>query len=286
MNKKFYWIGLPICFICLVGITYLIPKTYESSFVVAKESERARDGDRSLSLHKPDQYELGFLRTENAIDAYAYDAIIHSDAFLFDLLDMHVRTLDGCFEGSYADYYAKDKQTQTSKHQIVDDEHIRWKTIQQENIKTHLSKSIKVDMDHETNFVTIRCIAYDPLVAVMMSEAVEEHLRAHIETYQQEKMQQTLAQLSASTTQAKADYEQDPTPEKEAIYKSFARQEVIYKAQMNYSPAFVVLANPSFSYRKAGPSRWKMPFTITLILGLVIYGWKKRREIVAFFHED
>lgn len=288
MNKLVYWIGLPICFVILCGISFLLPKTYQSVFVITQEAEDAPRGYQSLALYSPDQYDLGILRSLNEIDEDAYSTIISSDAFLAGLLDMPVRTLDGRFEGSYSDYCLLNKSSKESKTPTVRvrDEYIHWATDQQESIKAKLFKSIKVEVNHAANFATITCKANDPLVATMIANHVQEHLRSQIENNQLVKRQQVLARLSAVTAQAKADYEQNPTKEKETIYKSFAKQEVVYKAQMSCSSAFVVLAEPSFSYKKEGPSHVRIPLLITLIIGLCVCAIDKRREIVAFFHED
>ena len=282
MNKKFYWIGLPVCFIVLAGSTYLIPRTYESTFTIAQETEQAVEHNRVMTLNHPENYDLGMVRTDNMLGAQAYEKIIQSDAFLRSLLDVNVCTLDGSFEGSYTDYYLKANDKKYKKIQTIENDHIHWKTIQQEQIKIALAKSIQITYDYETEFVTISCTAHDPLVATMMAESIKERLRAHIEAYQQTKMEHTLAQLSAATAQAEADYQQKPTPEKEAIYKSFARQEVVYKAQMVDSPAFAVLSAPSFSYRKVAPNRWKVPFLVTLLLGLGMLGWEHKKEVIRY----
>lgn len=288
MNKLIYWIGLPICFVILCGTSFLLPKTYQSVFVIAQEREDAPRGYQSLTLHDPAQYDLGILRSLNEIEMEAYSTIISSDAFLSGLLDMPVRTLDGSFDGSYSDYCLLNKISKDSKKPTVraKNEYVHWSSTQQEQIKSKLFKSIKVEVNHAAELVTITCKAHDPLVATMIANHVLEHLRSQIEKNQLDKKQQILNQLSAVTAQAKADYEQDPTKEKEAIYKSFAKQEVVYKAQMSYSSAFVVLAEPSFSYKKEGPSHVKIPMLLTLLIGLCVCAVDKRREIVAFFHED
>lgn len=282
MKKWFYWIGLPIVFIALVGSTFLLKKTYASSFVVARETERVKDGYRAMTMHQPEAYDLGILRTENAIDEEAYGTIIHSDAFLQGLLDMNVRTIDGSWEGRYEDYCLRESKPQKKEAEHIEDQRIHWKNRGQEAIKKSLSKAIKAELDYETRLVTITCTDHDPLVATTIAENVEEQLKKYIEAYQQGKMEEALAQLSAATAQAKAEWEQDRTKEKEAIYTSFARQEVVYKAQMIYSPAFAVVAAPSFSYQKVAPSRWKMPLVLTLLLGIGVWCWDNRKKLAKY----
>jgi len=284
MKKLFYWVGLPALFVMLVASTFLIDKTYESTFVIARETERVRDGYRAMTMHQPESYDLGILRTENAMNENSYGKILQSDPVLQALINTQVRTLDGEFEGSYADYCIKDCKKKTTKKvmKIVDDSLVRWKSIEQEAIKKKMAKSIKATVDYETRYVTVKCTANDPLVATMIAEAVKVELLYYIESYQQDKMHMALEQLSASTAQAKKEWEAEPSKEKEAIWKSFERQEVIYKAQMQYVPAFAVLAEPSFSYTKVAPSRWKMPLIITLLIGIGIWGWDNRKKLMKY----
>jgi len=281
MNKLFYWVGLPVCFVVLVGSTFLMKKTYESTFVVAHETEEVNDEYRSMTMHQPENFDLGIMRTENAMDEHAYSKILLSDPVLKTLMNTQVRTLDGGFEGSYLDYCLKDNTGKKPAKAIkmVDDSLICWKSPEQEAIKKQLSKAIKVTMDYESRFVTIKCRANDPLVATMLAQAAKVELLYYIESYQQDKMRIALTQLSATVDQAKAVWEANPNSENETIYKSFARQEIIYKAQMQFVPSFAVLAEPSFSFSKVSPSRWKMPLAVTLLLGIGFWCWENKKKL-------
>jgi len=300
MNKKIYWIGLPVCFVLLVAGSYLIPKTYKSTFVIAKELEQAPKHEQVLNLNKNENYDLGVVRTMNAFDRFTYQEMLKSDKLLYPLLDAHVSTLDGGFDGTYYEYCLiylnRNKKINFYKilhpgekevvYSANENPAIHWTHKTQESIIKGLYRALKVEIDNQAELVTITCTMQDPLVATMMAEAVHKALIEYIEDSQREKMQQALDQLSELAAEAKSAYMENPSRENETIYLSFARQQVIYKSQMLFTPSIVTIAEPNFSYYKAGPSRIKVPLGITLLIGLILWAWDKRREIVAFFHED
>ncbi len=283
-------------FVLLVAGTFLFPKTYKSTFVIMTEPNTPMESNRVMTFNHPENYDLGITQTRNMLDANAYKEIVCSEQFLRPLLTMHVRTVDGQFDGTYSDYClhymgqpigskiirrileSKNNITSTPSSQISA---LPW-TKEEENVKNSLIKAINAEMDYETWFVTITCSSQDPLVSTMMATEIKRALLSYAESYQRQKMQVGLTQLITLTEQAKVDYEQNKTAEKEAIYKSFQRQKVVFEAQMNFYPAFTILSEPTFSYRKTSPSRWKMPLILTILIGLSIVGWEHKKEIKKY----
>jgi len=282
MKNLFYWVGLPVLFIMLAAATFLIPKTYESKFVIIRETQLAIEHNRVMTLNRPENYDLGVLRTDNVFNRYAYEKIIYSDAFIRALLEMPVKTVDGSFEGSCFIYLnRKNANKKISKPEIVDTT-LPWISKSQEAAGRTLRGMIDVKLDFESQQVTIRCTSEDPLVSTQLAQNIQHELAVFVRQYELDKMEMTLSQLHELTQQAKAEWEKDPSNEKEQIYKSFARQEVVYKAQMMNVPAFSTLSEPSFSYRKVAPSRWKLPFIITVLVGAGVWGWRNRKRLVQY----
>lgn len=282
MKKEIkYWVGLPVVFVVLAGATFLIPKTYESHFTLAVESEQAVEHNRVMTLHRPENYDLGVIRTDNVMSNYAYKEIVRSDDFIRGLIEMDVRTMQGDWEGTYYDYCTKYKKREIrSGKPVAKHEGMPWVSEEEETVARELRNSIKVEVDYETELVTITCSSKDPLVSTMMAMSVREHLQEWIANYEQAKMEVALSQLHGLTETARKEWEEDGSKEKEEIYKSFQRQEVVYKAQMMYVPAFTMVSEPSFSYRKVAPSRWKWPLVITVLIGGCIWGWENREKLI------
>lgn len=296
MTKWCFPLGMMGLFVLLVAGTYLIPKTYQSTFIITNELNVAQENNRVMTFNHPENYDLGMTQTRNMLDVNAYCEIVHSDQFLKPLLTMHVRTMDGQFDGTYSDYclhYMKksilDKMigciltTKSGAGCQADNNApiLPW-TKEEEGVKNTLKDAIHTEIDYETKFASFTCNSQDPLVSTMMAMEIERALLAYAESYQQQKMQVGLAQLVALTEQANTDYEQNKTAEKEAIYKSFQRQKIVFEAQMSYYPGFTILSEPTFSYKKTAPSRLKFPLGITLLVGLCIIGWRKRKIWVQY----
>ena len=103
-NKWFFLIGVPASFILFVALTYTTPTYFKNVLTFASESEKANDDYFAMTVHQPDQYDLGLGKTENAHTFYAFVPVVESDGFCAELLNLEVSTLDGKFHGTYEDY--------------------------------------------------------------------------------------------------------------------------------------------------------------------------------------
>lgn len=99
----FYW-SVPVCFVVVLVIMFCVPKTYQSSWSLVVEDQRAIDGDRTLTINSSEQYDLGLFQTRNSINEYSYSDLVTSSQLLKSLCAAPVSTLDGQFEGTYSDY--------------------------------------------------------------------------------------------------------------------------------------------------------------------------------------
>lgn len=303
MKKSLLYVGvMGATFIVLVGLTFLTPRTYQSQFTIVRESENVVNHNRVMVLNNTENYDLGITRTDNALGAYAYKELVYSDQFLRPLLQMHVQTLNGEFDGTYQDYcthYCKKplfarimecimpSPSQTTAHKEVSPS-VHWVSPKEELIKEGLSKAITTEVDYETGYVTISCVSQDPLVSTMMAEAVNKALLTYINDYEQAKMRGTAEQLDNLVSQYQAQYEQSTGADKElnkTILESFQRQAVIYRAQMVSHRAYTTLSEPSFSYRKVGPNRFKLPLLLTILLGVIWLGWTNRKCIYSYLRQ-
>ena len=291
MKKLLYLVFLGVCFVAFFALTFLSPRQFESRFVIAQETEQAIEHNRVMTLNRPENYDLGVVRTDNMFDAFAYKELVVSDAFLRQLVDERVRLLDGSWEGTYGEYVQQQKSLLARLMArrgagARGDSALLWQSPEQEKVKIALLKAIDTEVDFETEFLTITFTSQDPFVSTTMAKAIQRNLLTYVENYQQEKMAITLEQLHALSERAKADYlaatDADEKAVKEQIYLSFARQEVIFDAQSMYRPAFVTIAEPSFSYGKVAPKRFKLAFLLTALLACALIVWKKWNLIKAF----
>lgn len=298
-HRLLFCISLPVCFATLVVLVSFMPKMYKSTFVIAPETEQAVEVNRAITLNQPANYDLGIARTDNAIKPYGYSDVLKSDAFLYELLACEVSTLDGSFSGKVGDYltfhqkqafwWAWINNIFGSEPQPIDyaTPH-EWYTRQEVDLINGLRKSITVKMDYESKFVTISCMAQDPAVATQLARHINEHLLRSIDDYETQKMLGMLEQLQIRSDEAEKAYQDalavgaSNAATLKEIVESFKRQQVVLQGQIVHHPAFTTLTEPSFQYRKAAPSRWKMPLVLTLILGICLLAWVNRKEIIRF----
>ena len=128
-----------------------------------------------------------------------------------------------------------------------------------------------------------RLLALDGLL-----DESREHLLRSIDDYETQKMLGMLEQLQIRSDEAEKSYQDalavgaSNAATLKEIVESFKRQQVVLQGQIVHHPAFTTLTEPSFQYRKAAPSRWKMPLVLTLILGICLLAWVNRKEIIRF----
>lgn len=87
------------------------------------------------------------------------------------------------------------------------------------------------------------------MLATMMANHICDNLMQHVSLYEQEKVRRMLTQIRC-----------DSVP-------------------MVSHPAFVVLANPSIDYRKAGPHRSIFALVMSLLVWGGAWAWKNRKRI-------
>lgn len=279
-------IVLPLCFCAGAAIMSLLPKYYTSSFVITQEKEQTMEVNRVFALNKPSEYDLGIVPTEHAFTIEGYGTLLKSDAFLYALLGQEYSTLNGDWQGTLGAYLNRSSK----KPLAIEYDNVHgWYSEQAVATIKALRKSIESKVDYETDFMTISCTANDPLVATQLARNVNKALLEAVDQYEHQKMASILAQLKERAQEAELAYEQakqQGNPNQETlgeIARSLSRQRVVYEAQMIHQPAYTTLQEPTVQYRKAGPSCWKLPLILTLLIGIGMVGWEKRAEITQYF---
>ncbi len=292
----FYW-AIPICLVVVYALMFCVPTTYQSSFSFATENPRAVDENRVLTLNNPGQYDLGLAQTRSGIEEYGYADLVSSPQFLKMLFATPVSTIDGKFEGTYAEYIdsymrksllkkikglLRNKANTDSITESMDGVMMNRK---QASIMATMHKQIKHTIDQHTDVIKIEVVTQDPLVSAQVAKYAEAQLRTFVQDYQMQKMQIVLERLDSLTEQAERDWQEavrEKSPDTEVskqIYDAFRRQQVIYQAQMVAQSPFVTLSDPVVNYTPKGPHRTMTALLITLIFSLLMGAWVCRREI-------
>lgn len=259
--KKLYYILLALCPAVFYLMTWVVRDYYTSSFVIARESERPLQREPALRVNTADRPDWSMTRTESAVDEYGYEPIVKSDAFIVSLFDMPVQTSDDLYAGTCYAYYQNDirhfpcgicppQQMKPLADSLALD--IRWLTPDETMVIREIRRNITVDMNYETRHVTITYRAPDPMVATMMAQHICSELAAFTARYEQQKMQKMLDQMDCD------------------------------EVQPMVHPAFMVLANPTIDYHKAGPHRSLFAMAMSLLVWGAVWAWRERKRILNY----
>lgn len=271
--KKQHYILLALCPVVCYLIALAVPNYYTSRFIIARESEKPISRERILNIQQPTPFDLGIGKTESAVDEYGYEPILHADEFIAGLFDTEVKTLDGRYDGSCYDYYRQNLSLwQFCSHADQETPNSQRYSREQVRIIERIRKSIRVELNYETRYVTVSYTAKDPLVATRMAEACCQALGDHLVHYEQEKMNRLLGEVDSLMAHT----------ESTEVRQSYAHQRALCEIQTIAHPSFVVLSSPSVDYRKAGPKRGVFSLLATLLLGLGVWGWKERKQIIEY----
>lgn len=298
----FYW-SVPVCFVVVLVIMLCVPKTYQSSWSLVVEDQRAIDGDRTLTINSPEQYDLGLFQTRNSINEYSYSDLVTSSQLLKSLASAPVSTLDGQFEGSYSDYinhYMRKPVLQRAKRSVMrlfrgkakgapvssaplEDVYL---TPGQAATMAVMRQQISCTFDKRTDIVKIDVLTQDPLVSAQVAKHVENQLEALIMGYQTQKIESVLSHIDTLTLHAENEWKEAVrthsanTDTYRQIYESFRRQQVIYQAQMVARKPFVTLSEPTIVYEKTGPHPLRTSILSTLAFAVLLAAWFCRRELM------
>lgn len=217
---------------CLIGAViglvagFSIPKTYRVSATLAPEmQQRVGSGVSSIAS----MMGVSLDNSMDAIDYEMYPDVIASTPFLFELLDLNVKTKDGQIDTTLQNYILKHQKSPWWSHVIgAPFKALGWAMdlISSENedesdsselqiynlpkdermaIK-YLSKKIGVVVDKKTGKTKMSLEMQDPLVAATVLNAVLDNLKAYMSEYRTSKSRQDVENLSKICEERKADY--------------------------------------------------------------------------------
>lgn len=291
-----------VCLVVSVLATFLVceivvcclPKIYQSSFVISLNTEE--QDEKTIDMKSA--YSLGLHQTHTYWSSASVGEIIHSDAFLHQLLQTEVSTLDNAYCGSLKDYLSFHQKgiiglqqfsTKDEQKPVSCDE--SWYSKSEVSLFHDLRSMLKSEVEYETQFVTVTCKAQDPKVATLIARHTEALLQNELVRYEKQKRESVLSQLARQIEIADAQLAQARetksanVSECQQVAESFRRQKIVYEAQVQPTRIFLTLSAPTVEYRKVSPSRIKVPMVVTCLVGLLLLGWWERRRIVAFFQE-
>ena len=219
---------ITVCFMAFGVIMALSTvKNYTAQAVIAPESSTAGVGGGLASLASLAGVDMG--TGGDAIYPLLYPDIIRSLPFLCSLFDVHVQSVDGSVDTTYAYYFKKmrkktwvDKVKSFTKKAVgavarlfvekkpegnfyaFDPYRLSEKQMQ---MVMALDASIGANVDMKTEVITLSFTDQDPLIAAMMVDTIKIRLQERITEYRTKKAIADCDYIEKLCIEAKAEYE-------------------------------------------------------------------------------
>lgn len=206
---------------------FSIPNTYRASAVLAPEAQqRVGSGVSSIAS----MMGVSLDNSTDAIDYEMYPDVVASTPFLFNLLDLQVKTADGQIDTTLQGYILNHQKSPWWSHVIgapfkalgwavslvkpeedadsdavVELDLFNLPKAERRAIK-YLSEKIIVSVDKKSGKTHISLEMQDPLVVATVLNAVLENLKDYMSDYRTSKSRQDVENLSLICEQRKQDY--------------------------------------------------------------------------------
>lgn len=212
-RKVFYWVW-PITFVLSAALIVCVPRKYQSTVVLAPESNSEGMLGGSLGgLASSFGFNLGSLGSSDAIYPTIYPDLVASPDFLVPLFNTHVTSADGQIDTRYYDYLLKMQKhpfwwypkawigkiikqmkgegvggrpagTSANNGKEFD---LFWLNKIQRGVLSAMQANIKCDVDKQTDIITIVVKDQDPLIAACMADTVSQALQDFVTEYRTKK---------------------------------------------------------------------------------------------------
>ncbi|MGM9694423.1 MAG: chain-length determining protein [Alloprevotella sp.] len=227
-NKKKYVLPLVITFVVSSLLVVCIPRYYTVKVTLAPEASIGGGEGGLSSLASMAGINLSSMNSGDAIIPMFYPDVMSSTDFVVPLLAEKVKTADGEFEGTVADYMSKHQKAAwwnlalawvVNKLKPAEEEpsvggtpkplwdvNPKALTKRQERMVEGLARSVGSVVDKKTDVITISATAQDPQVAAQLAEIATAHLQEFIIIYRTKKAKNDLEHYQKLYRESEAEY--------------------------------------------------------------------------------
>lgn len=291
---------IPVTFVVVWVLSFSVPTYFSSTTSLSTEQMRAEDEYRTLTLNRPEQFDLGLAPLAYSITPDDYTELLESTEFICRVLGATVMTADSSFTGTYYAYLAtqykyswlktvkraiRGKKQPEAGEELPPLDPFYPRGIVAEAIGL-AQNSLSCDVDRHSKLTTITAKAQDPLVAAMVAQAVADQMKLFTSEYYLSKAEETYEHLQEQIAFLHAEYQEAVRQGDEGYaamldqaYSSFQRQAIMFNAQLRYCRSFTTLVNASVPTEKAGPHHLAFALLATILIGLIALCIICRREI-------
>lgn len=222
-NRRLFYKVLPIVFVLSCIYIFSQPRYYTSEAKLAPELENSLGGVGTLGdIASSLGFDLNNMQTSDAITPLLYPDLMDDNAFITNMFNIKVQSLDGEINTTYHDYLKKHQKSAWYKAPL------RWiKNLfksrkatgkakpfdpyqlskVEDDIAQAIRSNIKISIDKKTGLITINAKAQDPLICKIIADSVQNRLQTFITEYRTSKARNDFLYYKALASEAKKEYE-------------------------------------------------------------------------------
>lgn len=209
-SKKSIMISCAISILVAVGVGFSIPKTYQSTVILAPESSKSISLGSLSSFASLAGLDVGGVKTEDAIYPELYPQIVSSTSFMEELYAMEVVSQDGQIRTTLYEYISayqdkawwdyilefpmvvkswfttKEKTAASASGEAVETSYKVYSEAQN-SILNKMKKLIQCTVDVGNDVITINVEMQDPYIAAQVASEVADLLQKKVTKYRTEK---------------------------------------------------------------------------------------------------
>jgi len=218
-NKKQYFVTATVALVIGLIISFSIPKSYTSKVMLAPEISDLSGSLSAISdLASSYGINIGSMtRSNDAISTQFYPNVVNSTNFIVKLFNVPLTTDDGKLKTTLVDYlenhqkkawwaYPMELFKKKEKESMKNVDPFRL-TEKQMDMVEYIQECIDCSFDKNTELITIKFTAQDPLISATMVDTISYHLQQFITNYRTNKARNDLEYTKQLFTESKKQYD-------------------------------------------------------------------------------
>lgn len=223
-KKETFLKVIPTVFVLSCLYIICIPRTYDTTTVLAPELDNPLSGGTLSSIASSFGLDMGEMQSTDAISPMLYPDLMQDNGFVSKFFSIKVKSQDGEIATNYYDYlkhfqkhpwwnapvnwirslFPKPKDTRAGGDGTIDPYYLSRKD---DGLMRLIRKDITMNVDKKTGLISINTRAQDPLIAKTLADSVRMHLQQFITDYRTNKARNDLKYYTKLAADAKHDYE-------------------------------------------------------------------------------
>lgn len=224
-RRKVFYKTLPVAFILSSLLIITVPRTYNSSALLAPEMGGNMAAGGALgSIASSFGLDISQMQSSDAISPLLYPDLMDDNGFIFSIMDIKVKSADGEINTTYYKYLDKHQKKVWWKAPIGWIKKLMpkgpttaapknakpspyWLSERANTLAEIARNNIRLNVDKKTGVIGITVTAQDPLICKTMVDSVAVKLQHFITEYRTNKARIDLEYYRQLLANSKSDYE-------------------------------------------------------------------------------